>query len=645
MPDPAGAARYPLALRPGAIGVLALPHRIVMGSMHLGSEADATGDALAAFYAERARGGAGLIVTGGAAVSREGAGGRSYAFVNEPGGREVLGAAPPAVHAEGGLIALQLFHAGRYAFEEAFGLQPVAPSPVASRFNRETPRALDDEGIVGVLDAFADGARVALALGYDAIEIMGSEGYLVDQFLSPLTNLRDDDWGGDAQRRRRFGVELALAVRAAVGPAYPVIFRLTGDDLLPGSTTLDEVLAFAIELAGAGVDAINVGVGWHESPVPTVQGVVPEGAFVPRAEAIKAAVGALPVIAGNRVASMATAERILRDGSVDLVSMARPFLADAALVARARDGRAREPVHRLQPGVHRPLDLRRAGVVHGQPARRSRARAAARARRGRAGSPSSAAGRRAWRRRVRSRRSARRSCSTRPTTSSAASSASRGCVPGKEMFDGTIRYFAAELERLGVDVRLGRRLGDGDAGELADFDGVVLATGVRPRELDLPGADLPHVVPYARALTDGVDGAAVAIVGAGGIGVDVAHRLAHDGGAAITLLRRGGRIGEGIGRSTRWVALAALRDAGVRTLTGVEYLAIAPGELRLAGESIPAEAVVVAAGQEREDALAGLLAGLGLRHVVVGGARHAGELDAVRAFAEGREAALALAVD
>ena len=206
MPDPAAESRYPHALRPGAIGALALPHRIVMGSMHLGSESDPTGDALAAFYAERARGGAGLIVTGGAAVSR---GGRRRAQLRVrrrgagPGGP---GAAPPAVHEAGGLIALQLFHAGRYAFEESFGLQPVAPSPVASRFNRETPRALDDEGIVGVIDAFADGARHAQALGYDAVEVMGSEGYLVDQFLSPLTNLRDDDWGGDAERRRRFGV-------------------------------------------------------------------------------------------------------------------------------------------------------------------------------------------------------------------------------------------------------------------------------------------------------------------------------------------------------------------------------------------------------------------------------------------------------
>jgi 2,4-dienoyl-CoA reductase (NADPH2) len=640
MPDPAAASRFPHALRPGAIGALELPHRIVMGSMHLGSESDPTGDALAAFYAERARGGAGLIVTGGAAVSREGAGGRSYAFVDEEQGRKVLGAAPPAVHEAGGLIALQLFHAGRYAFEESFGLQPVAPSAVASRFNRETPRALDDEGIVGVIDAFASGARHAQALGYDAVEVMGSEGYLVDQFLSPLTNLRDDDWGGDAERRRRFGVQLARSVRAAVGPAFPVIFRITGDDLMPGSTTLEEVLAFAVALTEH-VDALSIGVGWHESPLPTVQGAVPEGAFFPRAQAIKEAVGELPVIAGNRVASMDTAERLLRDTDVDLVSMARPFLADAELVARARDGRPVNPcIACNQACIDRSIyDLRVSCMVNPRAGRETERLPAGSSRRiaviggGPAGMEA-----------------ARALAGLGAEVVLFEADEELGgqfrlarLVPGKEMFDGTIAYFTAELDRLGVDVRLGRRLGDADAEELAGFDGAVLATGVRPREIDVPGGDLPHVVPYAKALTDGVPGDAVAIIGAGGIGVDVAHRLAHEGGPAITLMRRGGRIGEGIGRSTRWVALDALRRAGVRTLTGVEYVAIEPGGLRTGEETVPADSVVIAAGQEREDALVGLLARLGLEHVVVGGARHAGELDAVRAFSEGREAALALA--
>ncbi len=641
MPDPAAAARYPHALRPGAIGALGLPHRIVMGSMHLGSESDPTGDALAAFYAERARGGAGLIVTGGAAVSREGAGGRSYAFVNEEGSREVLASAPPAVHEAGGLIALQLFHAGRYAFEESFGLQPVAPSAVASRFNRETPRALDDEGIVGILDAFAEGARHAQALGYDAVEVMGSEGYLVDQFLSPLTNLRDDDWGGDAARRRRFGVEVARAIRAAVGGSFPLIFRITGQDLMPGSTTLEEVLAFAAELAGAGVDALNIGVGWHESPAPTVQGAVAEGAFFPRAEEIKAAVGELPVIAGNRIASMETAERLLRDTEVDLVSMARPFLADAELVGRARDGRPVNPcIACNQACIDRSIyDLRVSCMVNPRAGRETEPVPAGSSRRIAVigGGPAGMEAARAL-----AGLGAQVVLFEADDELGGQFRLAR-LVPGKEMFDGTIRYFTAELDRLGVDVRLGRRLGEGDADELAGFDGAVLATGVRPREVDVPGRDLPHVVPYARALVDGVPGDAVAIVGAGGIGVDVAHRLAHEGGPAITLMRRGGRIGEGIGRSTRWVALDALRRAGVRTLTGVEYVAIEPGGLRIGDETIPADSVVIAAGQEREDALAGLLERLGLEHVVVGGARHAGELDAVRAFAEGREAALALA--
>ena len=338
---------------------------------------------------------------------------------------------------------------------------------------------------------------------------------------------------------------------------------------------------------------------------------------------------------------MDTAERLLRDTDVDLVSMARPFLADAELVARARDGRPVNPcIACNQACIDRSIyDLRVSCMVNPRAGRETEPVPAGSSRRiaviggGPAGMEA-----------------ARALASLGADVVLFEADDELGgqfrlarLVPGKEMFDGTIAYFTAELDRLGVDVRLGRRLGDDDADELAGFDGAVLATGVRPREVDVPGRDLPHVVPYARALADGVPGDAVAIIGAGGIGVDVAHRLAHEGGPAITLMRRGGRIGEGIGRSTRWVALDALRRAGVRTLTGVEYVAIEPGGLRTGEETIPADTVVIAAGQEREDALAGLLARLGLEHVVVGGARHAGELDAVRAFSEGREAALALA--
>ncbi|MCW2951434.1 MAG: 2,4-dienoyl-CoA reductase [Conexibacter sp.] len=686
---------------PGAIGRLRLAHRVVMGSMHLGTEsAPDAGPALAAFYGERARAGAGLIVTGGWAVSRVGAGGRSYGFVNEDAGARALervAATIRELRAGGGSdasIALQLFHAGRYAFEDAFGLVPVAPSVVPSRFSGATPRALSEDEVWSVIEDFARGARRAVELGFDAVELMGSEGYLVDQFLSPLTNRRDDAWGGDATRRMRFGLELARAVRAAVGDGFPVIFRLTGADLIPGSTAPDDVLAFAAALAATGVDALNVGIGWHESPVPTVQGVVPPGVWTPVAARLKAIVGpALPVIAGNRVNRLTDADALLGDGGIDFVSMARAFLADAELIAKARRvalgaGASARPVNvciacnqacidrsigdghvsclvnpRAGFELEFPLreassgerSVRRFAVVGGGPAGLEAARALA-------------------------------ALGQRVELFEAADELGgqfryARLVPGKEDFGATIAYFARELPRLGVTVHLGRPLtGDeGDAALLAGFDGVVLATGVLPRTIALAGAELPHVVDYAHAFSDGVgDARRVAIVGGGGIGVDLAHRLTHAAtaedaatrfrrtyrigeaapaaagtGAAnplpqVTLMRRSGRIGAGMGRSTRWVWLDALRRAGVSTRTGLAYEAIVPEGVAIVpdngdAELIPADAVVIAAGQERNDALRPLLERLGLPYRVVGGARDAAELNAVRAFGDGLRAAYELA--
>jgi 2,4-dienoyl-CoA reductase (NADPH2) len=698
---PVAAASLPHVFAPGAIGGLRLPHRVVMGSMHLGTEsAPDAGAALAAFYGERARAGAGLIVTGGWAVSRVGAGGRSYGFVNEDAGGRALERVAGTIRelrAGGGCdasIALQLFHAGRYAFEDAFGLVPVAPSVVPSRFSGATPIALGDEQVWETIEDFARGARRAVELGFDAVELMGSEGYLVDQFLSPLTNRRDDAWGGDPARRMRFGLELARAVRAAVGDDFPVIFRLTGADLIPGSTAQDDVLAFAAALAEAGVDALNVGIGWHESPVPTVQGVVPPGVWTPVAALLKEVVGpALPVIAGNRVNRLADADALLGDGGIDFVSMARPFLADAELIAKAR---AAKPVNvciacnqacidrsigdghvscLVNPRAGFELEFplpdaagvaggaggdaaaRRFAVVGGGPAGLEAARALA-------------------------------ALGQRVELFEAADELGgqfryARLVPGKEDFGATIAYFELELPRLGVTVHLGRPLtgDDGDAALLAGFDGVVLATGVLPRTVALAGAELPHVVDYARAFTDGVgDARRVAIVGGGGIAVDLAHRLSHaetaedagtrfrrtyrigeaapaDAGTAaaaispphapvpqVTLMRRSGRIGAGMGRSTRWVWLDALRRAGVSTRTGLAYEAIVPAGVAIVPdggerELIPADSVVIAAGQERNDALRPLLERLAVPHRVVGGAHDAAELNAVRAFGDGLRAA------
>jgi 2,4-dienoyl-CoA reductase (NADPH2) len=715
------AAAAPLGgalLTPIAVGTLELPHRVVMGAMHMGTEAEPdAGEQLAAFYRERALGGAGLIVTGGWAVSREGAAGPGYGRVNEDAGAAALEQVAGSVRGTGAAIALQLFHAGRYASGEGFGLQPVAPSAVPSRVSRALPRELSGEEVWAAVADFGRAAARAVELGFGAVEVMGSEGYLVDQFLSPLTNRREDEWGGDPERRMRFGLEVAGAAREAVGPGFPLIFRITGAELMPGGRETPEVVAFAAALAAAGVDAINVGVGWHESPVPTVQGPVPPGVWVPWASAIKRAVGArVPVIAGNRVNRLEDAAALLAEEEIDLVSMSRPFLADPELVARGRDGlpvdlciacnqacidrslvdahvsclvnpragferefplpgpTGRKPV---DTAGFRPVDgeggVGRFAVIGGGPAGLEAARSLARL--GAAVTLFEAAAELGGQFRY------------------------ARLVPGKEDYGGTISFFEGELPRLGVEIELGREIGEADAELLAGFDGVVLATGVVPRRVEIPGAEEAGVLDYAEAFTDGVGEArSVAIVGAGGIGVDLAHFLTHpeDGadflatyaidlpsatdpkyateppptrgkaraadslppaareGASsrgmppkVTVMRRNGRVGTGIGRTTRWVWLDALKRAGVETRTGLRYRRIGPEGVEIETEDggrelVAADRVVIAAGQERNDALRPLLERLGVPFRIVGGAEDATELNAVRAFATGLRAAYEL---
>jgi 2,4-dienoyl-CoA reductase (NADPH2) len=696
---PGGALEHVFA--PVKIGSLELPHRIVMGSMHLGIEAaENAGTRLAAFYRERALSGAGLIVTGGWAVSPDGAADASYGILGtgtdrgRPGYRipkrrsTALAEVGRATEGTEAAIALQLFHAGRYALADSPGAV-VAPSAVTSRVSRVEPRALAEEEVWDVIADFAAGATLARELGFAAVEVMGSEGYLVDQFLSPVTNRRDDSWGGDAERRMRFGVELALAVREAVGADFPVLFRMTGAELMPESRPWEEVETFAAALVGAGVDALNIGVGWHESPVPTVQGAVPSGAFVPWAEGLKtsiagtpatsAAMAAVPVIAGNRVNRVEDAKAILAGGGVDLVSMSRPFLADPRIVEKARGGGAVNVCiscdqacidvsltgghvsclvnpragHEVEFPVPTTATAGRFVVIGGGPAGLEAARVLAtlggevhlfEAR-------EELGGQFRWAR----------------------------MVPGKEDYGSTISYFDSELRRLGVHLHLGHEFGADDSELLADCVGVVLATGVHPRAVDIPGSSLPHVVDYATAFEEGLGEArSVAIVGGGGIGVDLAHLLTHELGdaayfyeryrvappravpnvrqtdisnrarPAVTVMRRSGRVGSGIGVTTRWVWLDALKYAGVQTRTGLSYRQITPDGVEIAledgtVETIAADLVVIAAGQERRDELRPLLERLEVPHRVVGGAENPSELNAVRAFGDGLRAAYELA--
>ncbi|HEY5222231.1 MAG TPA: FAD-dependent oxidoreductase [Microbacteriaceae bacterium] len=691
---------------PWPIGSMQLPHRIVMGSMHTGLEvSDDGGAGLAAFYRERVDGGAALIITGGLAVNSAGRGGSDYAVLGESGVRERLSRAVEAVRDAGGMIAAQLFHAGRYAIldglTDATGRaeQAVAPSAVPWRAaHGAVPRALTADDIAATIADYADAALRALDAGFDAVEIMASEGYLINQFCSPLTNLRDDEWGGDSERRQRFALAVVRAVRSALPATVPVLVRMSGDDLMPGSTTPDEVTGLATALTDAGADALSVGIGWHESRVPTVQASVPHGAWLGYAERIAGAitesgVRRVPVIASNRITDLRQAESILQRGTVDAVALARPFLADARIIARSLGGDfdavntcigcdqacidrslVFAPVSCLvNPRAGREAEFpaptlpllraerqQRFAVVGSGPA--GLAAAIDLAERGHAVTLFEAA----------------------DELGGQFTLAAR--IPGKEDYARTAESARARLTALGADIRTGMRA---SVELLGDFAGVVVATGVLARRIELPGADLSHVLTYERALRDGVPDGSVAIIGGGGIGVDVATFLLepHDrreravvfadrfelsestgiladdeapfagprvrttprAGGLVTLLKRNGRFGQGIGITSRWVALGALRVAGVRMLTDIAYREITPAGVVIENahgstELIPGKTVIVCAGQEPNATLAAQLREAGIRHEVVGGARDAMGVDAVRATSEGLAAARRLSV-
>ncbi|MET8662628.1 NADPH-dependent 2,4-dienoyl-CoA reductase [Streptomyces griseus] len=668
---------YPNLLSPLDLGFTTLPNRVLMGSMHIGlEEAERGFERMAAFYAERARGGVGLMVTGGIAPSE-----RACSF---PGGAKMTTEAEAeqhreitsAVHAAGGRIAMQILHFGRYAHHPDL----VAPSAIQAPISGFVPNALTGEQVEETIEEFVRAAELARFAGYDGVEIMGSEGYLINEFIVSATNHRTDRWGGSYENRIRLPLEIVRRVRERVGDDFILIYRLSMLDLVPGGSTLEEVVTLAKEIEAAGATIINTGIGWHEARIPTIATSVPRGAFSWVTERVRGAVS-VPLVTSNRINTPEVAEEILASGRADLVSMARPFLADPEFVAKAAAGRADaintcigcnqaclDHVFSLQitSCLVNPRACHETELVLSPTRARKRVAVVGAGPAGLACSVTAA-----------ERGHTVTLFDTADEIGGQLNVARR--VPGKEEFDETLRYFRTRLAELDIDVRLSTRA---DAATLDGFDEVVLATGVEPRTPAIPGTDHPKVLSYLDVLRDGaMVGDRVAIVGAGGIGFDVAEFLT-DGGEAASLdpdaffrqwgvdtayedrgglraperpesprtvhliQRRTTKVGAGLGRTTGWIHRTELRHRGVEMIAGASYDLIDDEGLHLTvdGERrvLPVDTVVLCAGQEpRRDLYEELRAGAVPVHLI-GGADVAAELDAKRAIRQGTELAAAL---
>ncbi|MFI5742448.1 FAD-dependent oxidoreductase [Streptomyces anulatus] len=668
---------YPNLLSPLDLGFTTLPNRVLMGSMHIGlEEAERGFERMAAFYAERARGGVGLMVTGGIAPSE-----RACSF---PGGAKMTTEAEAeqhreitsAVHATGGRIAMQILHFGRYAHHPDL----VAPSALKAPISGFTPNALTDDQVEETIEEFVRAAGLARLAGYDGVEIMGSEGYLINEFIVSATNHRTDRWGGSYENRMRLPVEIVRRVRERVGDDFILIYRLSMLDLVPGGSTLEEVVTLAKEIEAAGATIINTGIGWHEARIPTIATSVPRGAFSWVTEKVRGAVS-VPLVTSNRINTPEVAEEILASGRADMVSMARPFLADPEFVAKAAAGRADaintcigcnqaclDHIFSLQitSCLVNPRACHETELVLSPTRTRKRVAVVGAGPAGLACSVTAA-----------ERGHAVTLFDTADEIGGQLNVARR--VPGKEEFDETLRYFRTRLAELDVEVRLSTRA---DTGTLDGYDEIVLATGVEPRTPAIPGTDRPNVVSYLDVLRDGAPvGDRVAIVGAGGIGFDVAEFLT-DGGDAASLdadtffrqwgvdtsyAERGGlraperpesprtvhlvqrrttKVGAGLGKTTGWIHRTELRHRGVEMIAGASYDLIDDEGLHLTvdGERrvLPVDTVVLCAGQEpRRELYEELRAGAVPVHLI-GGADVAAELDAKRAIRQGTELAAAL---
>ena len=669
---------YPHLLAPLDLGFTTLKNRVLMGSMHTGLEEAPGGFArMAAFYAERARGGVGLMVTGGVAPNEAGRVMMHSAMLTNEHEAEQHRVVTDAVHAAGGKIALQILHTGRYSYQP----NPVAPSALQAPINPFRPVALSSEQVWQTIADFARCARLAQQAGYDGVEVMGSEGYLINQFIAARTNQRDDEWGGSYQNRIRFALEILKAVREAVGPNFIIIYRLSMLDLVEEGSSFDEIVELAQAVEAAGANLINTGIGWHEARIPTIATLVPRAGFAWVTQKLMGKVG-IPLITTNRINTPDVAEQVLAEGCADMVSMARPFLADPAFVAKAADNRADEintcigcnqacldhifagklasclvnplACHETERVITPAAQAKRVAVVGAGPAGLSCAVTAAQ--RGHAVTLFDAASEIGGQFNVAKQ------------------------IPGKDEFQETLRYFARQLELNQVTVKLGAWV---CADDLADFDEVVLATGIRPRLPDIPGIEHPKVLTYLDVLKHKKPvGQKVAIIGAGGIGFDTAEYLSHSRDAAhgrdaflrewgvdaelaargglcaeggqppaspreiYLLQRKSSKPGDGLGKTTGWIHRTALKNRQVRMLAGVNYLRIDDAGLHVNVQGqvsvLPVDHVVICAGQEPCRELQAGVAARGVPVHLIGGADVAAELDAKRAILQGLETAMAL---